>query len=117
MVEAIDWIIAGLFALIIILGIVGIVNACSNEKARKRMIYGRVLSKSYSPSRTYTRLMLVGKIMMPQIVYVSERYSIFVDGFDKDDKPVSATWSVDSKTYESLKIEQEVRVIDGRLNW
>lgn len=43
---------------------------------------GRLVSKHYEPRRTYTQMMLIGKVWMPQVRVDDEDWVFMVQGFN-----------------------------------
>ena len=57
-----------------------VLSSCGNS-----LCEGRLVGKHYEPRRTYTQMVLIGKVLMPQVRVDDEDWVFMVKGFNGKD--------------------------------
>lgn len=69
---------------------------------------GVVIGKKYEPATTLIQYMMVGKVIIPNYIYVPEKYKILVQGTDEEGNVNTEWWELDIVEYSRICVGMEV---------
>lgn len=85
-------------------GIIAIVFSFFLAGCAPQIDNGIVVEKHYHPSYSATTPIFTGKVVVPVVRYIPERYEIVIEGKNEKGETVTSTWEVPQEVYGEIAL-------------